>query len=45
MGTLLSAKIFVHRTSTGDIKLPETTTGGKCKISTDTGDIKISIVQ
>ena len=44
-GTLLSPKIFIHSTSTGNVSLPETTTGGKCKITTSTGDIKISIIQ
>ena len=43
VGTLLSEKIFIPKTSTGDIKVPDTTTGGKCEISTSTGDIKISI--
>ena len=42
-GTLLSNKIFIYDTDTGDVELPESTTGGKCKITTDTGDIVISI--
>lgn len=42
-GTLLSNKIFTTSTDTGDIKVPESTSGGKCKINTDTGDIKIQI--
>ena len=42
-GTLLSAKEFVYETDTGRVKLPETTTGGKCEIITDTGDIHIEI--
>lgn len=42
-GTLLSAKVFIRDTDTGRVELPETTTGGKCKITTDTGDIKIRI--
>ncbi len=44
-GTLLSDKIFIANTDTGRKDVPETTTGGKCKIATDTGDIKISIVE
>ncbi len=44
-GTLLSDKIFIANTDTGRKDVPETTTGGKCKITTDTGDIKISIVE
>ena len=38
-GTLLTDKIFIVRTDTGRIEVPETITGGKCKITTDTGDI------
>ena len=43
-GTLLTDKVFIHSTSTGKVNLPETTTGGKCKITTGTGNIKISII-
>ena len=43
-GTLLSEKIFYVSTDTGRKDVPTTTTGGICKISTDTGDIKIKIV-
>lgn len=42
-GTLLSDKIFITESSIGDIKVPKTTSGGKCKIKTNTGDIKIVI--
>ena len=42
-GTLLSDKVFIIKTDTGDYEVPETTTGGKCSIQTDTGDIKIFI--
>jgi transcriptional regulator with XRE-family HTH domain/DUF4097 and DUF4098 domain-containing protein YvlB len=41
-GTLLSSKIFIARSETGDVKVPETLTGGVCKVITSTGDIKIS---
>ena len=41
-GTLISEKVFTYRTDTGDVKLPESTTGGRCKITTDTGDIRIT---
>lgn len=44
-GTLLTEKVFIARSDTGRIKVPETTAGGKCKVSTDTGDIRIEIVQ
>ncbi len=42
-GTLLSEKIFIARSDTGKIRVPETLTGGKCEIKTDTGDIEIKI--
>lgn len=42
-GTLLSEKIFITETATGDIRVPKTTTGGKCEITTSTGDIEIDI--
>ena len=42
-GTLLSDKVFIVRSDTGDVDVPETTSGGVCRISTDTGDIKIEI--
>ena len=44
-GTLLSEKVFITSTDTGKIKVPETTTGGKCKITTSTGNIKIEIAE
>ena len=44
-GTLLSDKIFITESDTGSIKVPETVSGGKCKITTDTGDIKIEIMK
>lgn len=42
-GVLLSDKIFITETSTGDISVPKTLTGGKCEIKTATGDITIRI--
>ncbi len=42
-GSLLTAKVFLAQTSTGRIDVPKTATGGICKITTDTGDIQISI--
>ena len=42
-GTLLSDKIFRYKTSTGRVELPQTTIGGVCDITTDTGDIIIWI--
>ena len=40
-GTLLTDKVFICKTDTGDIDVPKTTNGGKCEITTDTGDIEI----
>ncbi len=42
-GTLLSEKVFIAKTSTGHIDVPKTTTGGRCEITTSTGDIRIKI--
>ena len=42
-GTLLSEKIFMAKSITGDVNVPKTGTGGKCEIITDTGDIEIDI--
>lgn len=44
-GRLLSEKIFIVDTSTGKRRVPETTSGGICKITTSTGDIIITIKQ
>ncbi len=41
-GSLLTDKVFITQTDTGRVELPKTTTGGKCEINTDTGDIKIT---
>ena len=41
-GALLSSKIFITNSKTGTIRVPETTTGGICKITTSTGNIIIS---
>lgn len=42
-GSLLSEKVFITRTDTGDIDVPKSTNGGRCEITTDTGDIEIDI--
>lgn len=42
-GTLLSEKVFIVKSDTGRISVPETTSGGRCRIETDTGDIRISL--
>ncbi len=40
-GTLLSEMVFITNTDTGRVEVPESVTGGKCEIVTDTGDIII----
>lgn len=42
-GSLLSEKIFITETSTGNIRVPSSVSGGRCEIKTSTGDIKIQI--
>lgn len=41
-GSLLTDKAFIVRTDTGRVDVPKTLTGGRCEISTNTGDIKIT---
>ena len=42
-GSLLTDKVFIVSTDTGRIDVPKTTTGGRCEITTDTGDIILKI--
>lgn len=42
-GTLLTDKVFFAQTDTGNVNVPKTMTGGKCEITTSTGDISIQI--
>ena len=42
-GNLLSEKVFMVNTDTGRIDVPKTTTGGRCEVATDTGDIILKI--
>ena len=42
-GHLLSAKLFSTKTETGDVDVPASGEGGKCRIVTETGDIEIRI--
>lgn len=44
-GSLLSEKIFIPRSDTGRIFVPETTSGGKCTVKTDTGDIRFTLIK
>lgn len=43
-GTLLSDKIFSADSLSGDIDVPDSTTGGKCDLKTNAGDIKIEVI-
>ncbi|HPE94550.1 MAG TPA: DUF4097 family beta strand repeat-containing protein [Bacillota bacterium] len=43
MGSLLTEKVFITQTDTGIVDVPKTITGGKCEITTNTGDIIIKI--
>lgn len=44
IGNLLSEKIFVADTVSGNITLPEVQKGGRCEVKTISGNIQISIV-
>ena len=44
-GSLLTNKVFITKTDTGRINVPNSIAGGRCEITTDTGDIKISILE
>ncbi|MBE6757615.1 MAG: DUF1700 domain-containing protein [Ruminococcaceae bacterium] len=40
-GTLLSDKVFLVSTDTGRVDVPKSISGGRCEISTDTGDVRL----
>jgi DUF4097 and DUF4098 domain-containing protein YvlB len=42
-GTLLSDKVFLTQIHTGRVEVPKAVVGGKCEITTDTGDILLSV--
>ena len=44
-GSLLTEKIFITHTSSGDIRVPDSTSGGKCEIRTTSGDVRITITE
>lgn len=44
-GTLLSEKVFITETGTGTVSVPKTAAGGRCEITTGTGNIKITITE
>ncbi len=45
IGTLLTDKVFIAETDTGRVDVPKTVIGGRCEITTDTGNIRIKIQQ
>lgn len=42
-GTFLSEKCFLAKTDAGTVAVPQSTAGGKCEVTTDTGDIKLNV--
>ena len=42
-GSLRSEKVFLTASDTGKQNVPKSVTGGRCEITTDTGDIEIEI--
>lgn len=42
-GSLRSDKVFVTTTDTGDVSVPQTTSGGICEITTNTGDVRMNV--
>ena len=42
-GNLLSEKIFFAKSHTGRVNVPESVSGGRCEITTDTGNIEMTI--
>ena len=43
-GKLLSDKIFFADSDTGRVSVPKSVTGGRCEVSTDTGDVNFETV-
>ena len=42
-GSFLSAKVFVTHSSTGRIDVPDTASGGRCEVTTSTGNIILTV--
>lgn len=42
-GSLLTDKIFIAQSDTGNVSVPNTADGGRCELTTDTGNIKITV--
>ncbi len=43
VGSLLTEKVFNVKSDTGKVEVPNTTSGGSCTITTDTGKIQVTI--
>ena len=43
-GTLRSEKVFAVSASTGKVRVPNGTSGGRCEITVSTGDVEIEIL-
>jgi len=44
-GSLRTEKVFITETDTGRVEVPKTITGGRCEITTDTGDIRMTVIE
>ena len=42
-GSLRSEKVFLTESHTGKVEVPKSISGGRCEISTDTGNIKLEV--
>lgn len=42
-GSLRSGKVFLAKSGTGCVEVPETVSGGPCRVTTSTGDIRLEI--
>ncbi len=42
-GTLLSDKVFIAKTDTGRVDVPKSVSGGRCEVTSDTGNIRLKI--
>ena len=43
LGSFLTDKVITTKTDTGDVNVPKSTSGGRCEVETDTGDIRLEI--
>lgn len=43
VGSLLTDKVFITHTSTGNIDVPDSVVGGRCEIHTTTGSIQVTV--